>query len=170
MRSRRAVGRARLVGVSAHVKDLEGKGGWAEHSSRVSAVADLCGPTDFFKIFATDKAAARMLGGDPKDKAKIALASPITHITKDAPPFLVIHADNDKAVPFDQGKSFADALAKAGVAVTFYEAKGLGHGLAGPEVNRRIAEFFDGQLKKKPDAPAAPAPPPAADPPKEGGG
>jgi acetyl esterase/lipase len=38
---------AALLGTSADVEELEGNGGWGEYSSRVHAVVDCFGPTDF---------------------------------------------------------------------------------------------------------------------------
>jgi acetyl esterase/lipase len=44
-------------------------------------------------------------------------ASPITHIAPGAPPFLLIHADNDTEVPIKIEQEFQQALEKAGVPV-----------------------------------------------------
>jgi acetyl esterase/lipase len=38
-----------LLGTSAQVKELEGKGGCPEFSSQVQAVCDFAGPSDFLK-------------------------------------------------------------------------------------------------------------------------
>ena len=57
-----------------------------------------------------------------------AQANPITYITPDAPPFLVIHGDNDPWVPYGQSVIFVDALRQANVPVTFYTVRGGGHG------------------------------------------
>jgi acetyl esterase/lipase len=141
-----------LLGTSDYVKELEGKGGWAEYSSRVNAVCDFCGPTDFFLIINNSDAAkgpvGKLFGGDPKAKTDLAkLASPITHVTKNAPPFLFVHGDKDTVVPLKQSKILHDALKKAGVPATLCVAEGQGHGLGGPEVNRAVQEFFDKQFK-----------------------
>lgn len=37
-------------------------------------------------------------------------ASPMTYITEDAPPFFVLHGNNDTLVPVEQGRAFAAAL------------------------------------------------------------
>jgi acetyl esterase/lipase len=141
-----------LLGTSAYVKELEGRGGWQEYSSRVHAVCDFCGPTDLVKIVgpspAAENAVTRLLGGTPAEKKQLAdLANPITHITKDAPPFLIIHGDEDKTVPLSQSELLRDALEKVRVPVQLHVAKGQGHGLSGPELQRAVTEFFDRTLK-----------------------
>src|SRR5262245_3037543 len=91
-----------LLGTSAYVKELEGKGGCAQLSSRVHAGCHLGGPTDLIENVGNSQKAAqgavgKLLGGAPLEKEALAkLASPITHITKDAPPFLIVHGDMDK--------------------------------------------------------------------------
>ncbi len=82
-------------------------------------MCDFCGPTDFIKIVGDNTGANnpvfKLLGGAPsKNKEKAELASPITHITKDAPPFLIIHGDQDKLVPLNQAELLHEALKKAG--------------------------------------------------------
>jgi acetyl esterase/lipase len=143
-----------LLGTTAHVKELEGKGGWAEFPSRVQAVCDICGPTDLTRYpdkGYANKAITDLLGGSPKDKKDLAArANPITHVTKDAPPFLLVHGDKDDLVPLEQSELLRDALTKAGVPVTLYVAKGVGHSIGGPDIQRRIAEFFDTTLKVAP--------------------
>src|SRR5205823_10181752 len=62
-----------LLGTSGYIKELEGKGGHPDQSSRVSAVCDFCGPTDLIKIVGNSEKAAqgavgKLLGGAPADK------------------------------------------------------------------------------------------------------
>jgi acetyl esterase/lipase len=42
------------------------------------------------------------------------LASPITHVRQDAPPFFVLHGESDSVIPSMQARSFCDALRDAG--------------------------------------------------------
>lgn len=142
-----------LLGTSAYVKELEGKGGHAAESSRVNAVCDFCGPSDLIKMVVNSEkgakgAVAGLLGGAVTERRDLArLASPVTHVTKDAPPFLIVHGDQDKTVPLEQSELLQEALKKAGVRVTLHVAKGQGHGLSGPELDRIVREFFDRELK-----------------------
>ena len=147
-----------LLGTSGDVKELEGKGGWQEFSSRVNAVCDFFGPTDFTKMAdfpsrmnhnAPDSPESLLIGGAVQEhKDKAAKANPITYITKDDPPFLIMHGDQDPLVPLNQSELLHEALKKAGVEVTFHVVKGGGHGFGGPEIQKMVDEFFDKHLKK----------------------
>jgi dipeptidyl aminopeptidase/acylaminoacyl peptidase len=57
------------------------------------------------------------------------LASPITHIHPQAPPFLIVHGTRDETVPFDQGERFHHALTAAGISSTFVPIEGGFHNL-----------------------------------------
>ena len=145
-----------LLGTSGDVKDLEGKQGNLDQSSRVQAVVDWFGPTDFTKMGGShdqpNSPEARLLGGpvqENKDKAK--RASPITYVAKDNPPFLILHGDKDQTVPFSQSALLAEALKKAGVEVTLQPVKGAGHGgreFSSAENLKLIEEFLDRHLKQ----------------------
>jgi|WetSurMetagenome_2_1015567.scaffolds.fasta_scaffold15017_5 acetyl esterase/lipase len=158
-----------LLGTSGGLKELEGDvGGNLDQSSRVQAVADWYGPTDFAASsdwLRTDPpprlnkdqeyavgVMSRLLGGPLRDiREKAAAGSPITYVTKDDPPFLIMQGDKDPLVAPSQSTSFAEALKKAGVDVTLKVYPGGGHGPTGPEWGRLTEEFFDKHLK----APAA---------------
>jgi len=148
---------ASLLGTSADAKDLEGKGGWLDFSSRVRAVCAYCPAIDFLapdwpeKHNASNGPSFKLLGGDPrkdKDKAELAKkASPLTYITKDSPPFFIVHGDADMAVPYSQSERLLEALKKAGVEASLHTVKGGNH--ASPhEFNKMAMEFFDKQLKR----------------------
>ncbi len=149
-----------LVGTSGDVKELEGDEGNLDQSSRVQAVCDWFGPTDFLQMAAhslpdskiehdsPNSPESHLVGGAiQENKDKVAKASPITYVTKDDPPFLIMHGDKDNLVPHHQSELLAEALKKAGVEVTFETIKGAGHGFGGPEVMKMVEEFFDKHLK-----------------------
>ena len=78
-------------------------------------------------------------------------ASPVTHVTPDAPPFFLIHGDADDVVPIERSEEFAEALRKAGVAVRFLRLPGVGHGPGAvnpPEIAAQILEWFGTHLRK----------------------
>jgi acetyl esterase/lipase len=144
-----------LLGTAGDVKELEGKLGNSEQSSRVQAVVDWFGPTDFTQMAGRDGAdnpVAQLLGGPvSQNKEKAALASPVTHVSKDDPPFLIMHGTEDKLVPLNQSERLAEALQKAGVEVTIKKLEGAGHGgkeFNSPESMQLIVGFFDKHLKK----------------------
>jgi acetyl esterase/lipase len=56
-------------------------------------------------------------------------ASPITRITADAPPFLVIHGDSDRVIPVQEARAFVTQLrAVSTSAVHYLEIPAVGHG------------------------------------------
>jgi acetyl esterase/lipase len=145
-----------LLGTTGGMKELEGKDGDLEQSSKVQCVVDWFGPTDFRELpegLAKDpnSVVAQLLGGPPaKEKDKAALASPLAHVHKDCPPFLIMHGDMDKTVNPTQSEKLAEALKKVDVPATLVKLKGAGHG--GPEFTndesrKRIEEFFTQHLK-----------------------
>jgi acetyl esterase/lipase len=145
-----------LLGTSGDVKELEGKDGPADQSSRVQAVVDWFGPTDVTKMGGShdgpDSPEARLLGGPVQEnKEKAERANPIAYVTKDDPPFLILHGDKDTTVPFSQSELLEEALRKAGLDVTFRPVKGAGHGgreFSSEENRKLVEEFFDKHLKK----------------------
>jgi putative heme-binding domain-containing protein len=161
-----------LLGTTAGVKELEGKTAASEPPSRVQCVVDWFGPTDFARIGeqsgkdsqldhnAPNSPEARLIGGPVlENKEKAAKASPATYVSKKSAPFLIMHGDKDRVVPYAQSEEFAAALKKAGVDVKLKRIAGAGHG--GPEfdnpANRQlIEEFFARHLKPRP-APTATA-------------
>jgi acetyl esterase/lipase len=150
-----------LLGTTGGVKELEGKGGNLDRSSRVQAVVDLFGPTDFLRMGGghdkPDSPESRLIGGAiQQNKDKAARANPITYVKKDAPPFLILHGDRDRTVPLGQSELLAEALRKAGVEVTFRPIEGAGHGgreFDSPANRKLIEDFFDKHLRKRGPAP-----------------
>ncbi|MFM9633285.1 alpha/beta hydrolase fold domain-containing protein [Streptomyces galilaeus] len=58
-------------------------------------------------------------------------ASPVTHVTTDAPPFLILHGTDDSLIPPAQGEQLAIALRQAGAHVDFRHVPGADHAWAG---------------------------------------
>jgi acetyl esterase/lipase len=145
-----------LLGTAGAVKELEGNGGNGDQSSKVQAVCDWFGPTDFLALNGDStnaKNALALLIGGPilENKEKAVKASPITYVTKEAPPFLIMHGDKDKLVPLSQSELFVAALKKAGLEVTLKVWTGAEHGgpaFTSPESLKLVEEFFDKHLKK----------------------
>ncbi len=101
-------------------RSWEGKEGEnLDQSSRVQAVCDWFGPSDVVALAATsaafNTAIEKAIGGPvAQHKEKALQASPVTHVSKDNPPFLIMHGDKDMMVPVAQSQLLADALNKAG--------------------------------------------------------
>ena len=149
---------AALLGTSGGVAELEGKGGWQEFSSRVQAVVDFFGPTNFLKMGGThddaDSPESLLVGGKIADKPEmVRMADPITYVTPGDPPFLIIHGEEDGTVPINQSELLHEALKKSGVSVRFVRVKRGGHGFRGDteptpgEIDTMVVEFFDQCLK-----------------------
>jgi acetyl esterase/lipase len=74
--------------------------------------------------------------------------SPVTHVSADDPPTLIIHGDKDFLVPLQQSQLLIDKLKAAGVKTELVVKPGLGHGwptMAQDLVT--IADWFDKHLK-----------------------
>ena len=105
-----------------------------EYSSAVQAACPWYPPTDFRGFLYSDPeqcAAAPeslLLGKNVMRHPEEALACcPVSFVTKDAPPFLIIHGDNDHTVPFGQGEELHDELEKAGCDVTLLSIENADH-------------------------------------------
>jgi acetyl esterase/lipase len=143
---------AALLGTAGGLKEFDGSGGAAELSSRVQAVCAWFAPSDLPSQARwsgmADQAIAKLLGGTVADHPeKAAKASPITHVSADDPPFLLMHGDQDALVPPVQSEKLHAALTKAGVKSTLHIVKGAGHRLfTGAEVETIVDDFFDQHL------------------------
>ena len=135
-----------LLGTSGGVAELEGENGSADASSRVTCVVDFCGPTDMARM---RHSAVDELFGKPLEEreAEAKAASPVTHVTKDDPPTLIVHGTKDGTVPIEQADLFYEKLKQTGVDVHRVTIEGGGHGIGGAEVMRRVAEFFEKHLR-----------------------
>ena len=131
---------AALVGLTAHRADLEGTHGVVGPSSAVDVVVDWYGPADLAtmprKTLPPDIAAKlpQELLVAPEDQLTrglegpaLADASPVTHVTPDAPPFLLVHGTTDWLVPYAQSEQLAAALVAAGVPVRLVPVDGAEH-------------------------------------------
>ena len=152
-----------LLGTSADVAALEGEGGSTEQSSRVQAVCNWFGPTDFLLMNrqapagsrldhdAADSPESQLIGAPIQDNPeKSQRANPVTYVTADDAPFLHMHGDRDLLVPFPQSELLHQALTQAGVASRLYRIEGGGHGgpqFESPQARRAIWEFFDLHLR-----------------------
>lgn len=120
----------------------------AKYSSRVQAVVDVSGPTDFTvqndpegDVFLTS-----FLGVDYKTHPEVWQdASPAFHVEKKDAAFLIVHGTKDDSVPISQPQELYDKLHAAGVPVKFVKVDD-GHTFQTPEARRQLAmetlEFF----------------------------
>jgi acetyl esterase/lipase len=148
---------AALVGTSGGVAALEGDVNDLKESSRVQAVVDWYGPADLLQIGIPSSDIKHNDAGSPESqliggallehKDKAAQASPVTYVSTESPPFLIMHGDNDRSVPFNQSELLLAALKKAGVEATLIPQKGIGHGFSGPQYLPPVRDFLKTHLK-----------------------
>ena len=146
-----------LLGTTSDVNDFD-KGPNLHVSSKVQAVCDYFGPTDFTKMSdfesemdhdAPDSPESKLIGGPVQDNHEACKkANPITYISKNDPPFLICHGDKDMIVPHNQSVLLNEALKKADVEVKFHTVKGGVHGFKDPKVDQIVLKFFDKHLKE----------------------
>ncbi len=147
-----------MLGTTNGNKLLEGTtGGNLNQSSNVQAVCDYYGPADLTRIREHDLAdpnasVSKLLGETViKNRDKAVKASPITYVTKNSVPFLIVHGTEDKLVDVSQSESLYNALKKANAQADLKIIQGAGHG--GPafmddNAASVVQAFFDKHLKK----------------------
>lgn len=159
---------AALAGTSGDVKELEDMSmGNANQSSRVMAVVDWFGPTNFLLM---DEQLKETGNGKPdKSEAnsmlskvlgqkiteipeKVKMANPESYITSDDPPFLIQHGTKDPIVPTQQSVLFYEKLVKVlgKEKVTLHLLEGVQHGgkeFETPENLQIVFSFLDKILK-----------------------
>lgn len=151
---------AAMLGTTGDIQEFD-VGANLDLSSRVQAVVDNFGPTDFLQMDAhrlakgmihdtANSPESELIGGPiQENKAKTTRANPITYITPGDPPFLIVHGDQDPLVPHHQSELLEAALKKVGVPVTFYTVKGGGHGgFKEPKVMELARDFLAKHLQR----------------------
>jgi dipeptidyl aminopeptidase/acylaminoacyl peptidase len=126
------------MGTSGDVAALEGKtGGNASESSRVQGIIDFYGPSDFVKRSETHPSKTdepkggvyQLLGGPVKENLEAArVASPVSYVSVDDPPLLILHGTKDRTVFFDQSEIMRDVYLEKKLEVTLHVVPGAGHG------------------------------------------
>jgi len=144
---------ASLVGVTCGIARFDDAAALPQHfglstppiapdtNSCVTAVVDWFGPVDFPRMDAqarpgsplrhdaADSAESRLIGCALPDcpRERVMAASPLSYVSRDDPPFLILHGDADNAVPHQQSEELAAALRAKGVPVEFGLVPGADH-------------------------------------------
>lgn len=131
-------------------------GDYLEYSSKMQAACPWYPPTDvtFFPYPSPLESAASpeslMLGMNVMlHKEEAMKACPVTYVSKDAPPFMIIHGIDDHVVPFSQGEVLHDKLEAARCDVKLIAIEGADHAdkhFFQKEIWERIAAFFHDKL------------------------
>lgn len=146
-----------MLGVTGGEKDLEGNLGLhLDQSSRVTCVLDFCGPSNFLTFGGKGStidpddpkgALARLIGGPLKDKREIGQnASPVSHLSSDDAPFLIIHGDKDTIVPYSQAQEFDAALEAAKLPSTLITGTDGPHVFVSAPLIERMKAFLGRHL------------------------
>lgn len=160
---------AAMLGTAGNVKELEDLSqGNANPSSRVQAVVDWFGPTDFLKMdeqlkegkvknpqihSVTDSPESELIGKNLADAPELVkAANPETYITSDDPPFFIQHGRLDHLVPYQQSVNLAAKLGKVigNDKVTMEVLPDSDHGGPGfstEENLKKVFRFLDQYLK-----------------------
>ena len=114
---------AALVGVVDSKSEMN-NGQYKNVSSRVKAVVGISGVYDFQRDLRPNSIAniRNLMRG-----AKPDAGAPVTYITSDDPPFLLIHGDKDTTVPLAQSVVFSKNLTNAGVQSNLIVVKNANH-------------------------------------------
>ncbi len=155
-----------LVGTAGGTGAFPPIGGNEDLSDRVQAVCDIYGPADFttvvrqaaedrnvkniFKFNSPQDPYASLIGVPLETAEKSRAVSPVTYVSEDDPPVLILHGTHDALVPYAQSVQFAEALKTKGVPVWFQTLPGAGHGgpaFGKPAVVQLMQSFFDKHLR-----------------------
>ncbi|MBM7784908.1 alpha/beta hydrolase [Tenggerimyces flavus] len=171
---------AALAGLTSDNPDIEGDSGSPGYSSTVQAVVAISANSDFLSLdscqstqpppqppirFCRDLGGpvdtlSQLFGGPLAQRQDLMrLASPINHVHRDAPPYLIVHGTRDETVPFEQGEHLHRALEQAGATTTFIPIEGGYHNLRdNPDlpydsdvwdnIGEQTIEFFDHHLRR----------------------
>jgi len=117
-------------------------------TSRIEAAVSSAGATDMVSAYSLGPLLLdALLGGPPEKFPEVyAKASPLSYVTKDDPPILLINGDEDRDVPPTQARLLDAKLTKVGVLHTLIRKKGRYHeGLWNED---EVWDFLDKNLKK----------------------
>jgi acetyl esterase/lipase len=108
---------------------LEGDCGDMTCSSRIQAAVSSGGPTELVSLYSRAPALTTAFLGGPPEKFPdaYAKASPLTYVTNDDPPILLIHGDLDELVPLQQAELLDAKLTEVTVPHTLVIRKGYTH-------------------------------------------
>lgn len=101
-------------------------------SAKVQCVVARAAPTNFLEggvgLFFLNIRDGALRNTKSIEYKKAKEASPITYVSADDAPFLLLHGDKDDVVPFKLSEMMEEALQQVGVPVRLLNVKGAGHG------------------------------------------
>jgi len=127
-----------------------------EPNFKINLVLDFYGPSDFLTLKGNDNNDPKnpinlLLGATVADRPDLAkIASPITYVDKDDPPFLIVQGEKDQSVNPDQSIALSKKLTEAGVKNELIIVPGAPHFGAmfdAEFIRKRIFVFLDECMK-----------------------
>jgi acetyl esterase/lipase len=102
---------------------------------------------------AADSAESRLVGAPLKTvRDRVRASSPLSYLSDQAPPFLIMHGLADNSVPHHQSVMLYEALSALGKEVTLRLVEGLPHGFMNVSDIDTVAGPFQMQVRMHPDA------------------
>ncbi len=147
-----------MVGLRGAAGDPNAADPVDRESAKVQAVVSLFAQSSFATVPLNSDVHALL---DPliQQKGKqeaLREASPITYVSKNAPPFLQILGDKDEYIPFTEATNLDAALKKDGVSSKIIRIPGGSHGTGGwyklpgdPDWERQMTEWLNAKLHHK---------------------
>ena len=120
-------------------------------SFHVSVIIDKQGPADLNRwesVRKPEKASSAWLAGRGNDTVFVNTLSPISYITKNAPPTLIIHGDKDHTVPLQQSQTLYEKLKAAGVTTELHIIPGATHSINKPEDKEAVSKWITDFVRK----------------------
>lgn len=150
---------ATLLGLTDENSGFDSACDCVKESTQVQAVVDMFGPVDLTLTFERDRSPLleHVFGTSDPESEIVRRASPLTYVSSNAPPFLIIHGEKDDQVLLDQSEALYGKLVSTNVPVNLIVVKNSGHSfvpLGGPisptraEVTNLVGDFFDKYLKQ----------------------
>jgi dienelactone hydrolase len=142
-----------LLGTSAEIANANAKEEVEQGPAKVAAIVAYAPPTDLVTQWAhwTQSGPQQFAAVNMSD-ADRRTYSPMTYVSADDPPTLIVHGNRDATVPFTQGQSMSEALATAGVPSRLLTIENAGHGFFGEDakrVNAAMVAWFEEYLLKQ---------------------
>jgi iduronate 2-sulfatase len=137
-----------MLAVTEASDKLEPSGPYKEFSSRIQAVVPMYGVHD---IPTLARGRENSLSDADADAELCRLASPVTYITPDDPPALILHGTKDALVPVEQSQILYARLQAAKVSTELIVIDGAPHSFhlqpAQRDLRPNVIDFFDQHLK-----------------------
>tara|TARA_B110000495_G_C23025703_1_gene609499 strand:+ start:1468 stop:2661 length:1194 start_codon:yes stop_codon:yes gene_type:complete len=150
-----------MLGTTSDTNDFGTHPVTLKASSKVQAVCNWFGPSSFLRMNdfpgtldhdSPESPESRFIGVPIQQyPERTQRANPMTYVSPSDPPFLHMHGDKDRLVPFNQSELLHSALKQAGVQTSLYRVVDGDHGFGGAKDSRadlvaRSIRFFDATL------------------------